>query len=508
MGNGMARTLRVLLVEDSPDDAALIVRELRRAGYDIAATQVDSPLRLSAMLDERVYDLVLADWHLPKLPVPTILEILKRRHLDLPFIVVSGAISKETAIAAMKIGAHDVVMKNDLVELPSVIERELLNAEERRARRQAEQNLAASEERFRLASLATNDAIRDWNLTTDDLWWNAGLETLFGLTTDSIEPGIDSWYSRLHPEDQKRVIASCYAAINGGNVGWSDEYRFLRADGTYAHVLDRSFIVRNSEGQAVRLIGAMTDLTFRKQAEEKIAAAYDRLRTVTLELDRVKEQESKHIARELHDEFGQILTGLKLDLAWLNRQLTHRTGGHDTAPLTEKIRSMVSAVDTAIQSVRRIARSLRPCVLDDLGLQPALEWLAHEFQSRSGVPCEVIMRSSAAISRIDPDRATAIFRITQELLTNVARHAQATTVRILYREEKDGVLLEVEDNGRGISVDRSAAHATLGLRGIRERVELFGGMLRIHGERGVGTAVTAYLPLEKDHADQQHNKVA
>jgi two-component system sensor histidine kinase UhpB len=500
--------LRVLLVEDSPDDAALIVRELRRAGYDIAATQVDSPMRLSVMLDDQVYDLVLADWHLPKLTVPTILEILKRRHLDLPFIVVSGAISKETAIAAIKIGAHDVVMKNNLIQLPSVIERELLNAEERQARRQAEQDLAASEERFRLVTRATNDAVRDWDLTTNSLWWNEGFETLFGSTIGSIEPGIDSWYSRLHPEDQERVIASCYAAINGGNVVWSDEYRFRRADGTYAHVLDRSFIVRNRDGQAARLIGAMTDLTLRKQAEEKIAAAYDRLRTVTLQLDRVKEQESKRIARELHDEFGQTLTGLKLDLAWLNRRLTRRTGGHDTAPLTEKIRSMVSAVDSAIQSVRRIARSLRPSVLDNLGLLPALDWLAHEFQSRSGVPCEVIVRDSAAISRIDPDRAMTIFRITQELLTNVVRHAQATSVRIVYREEEDGVLLEVTDNGRGITVNQSAVPSTLGLRGIRERVELFGGMLRIHGERGEGTTVTAYLPLEKDHADQQHNKVA
>jgi PAS domain S-box-containing protein len=274
------RSLHILLVEDNEDDARLIARELQVSGFKPLITRVDTPGAMNAALSERSWDAVLADWHLPRFSALFALEMLKSKGLDLPFIIVSSKIGETAAVSAMKAGAHDYVMKNNLARLIPVIVRELRDAEERRARRRAEQALALSEERLQLVVRATNDAVRDWDLTTNSLWWNEGLQTLFGYQAQDIESGVESWYSRLHPEEKERVLASCYAAINSSTTAWSLEYRFRRADGAYAHVLDRSYILRNVRGEALRLIGALTDLTASKQMVKSLRQSEHRLRTV------------------------------------------------------------------------------------------------------------------------------------------------------------------------------------------------------------------------------------
>jgi PAS domain S-box-containing protein len=276
----MDRPLRILLIEDNEDDATLIARKLQGGGYEPLITRVDTPGAMHAALREQSWDAVLADWNLPRFSALFALEMLKSKGLDLPFIIVSSKIGETAAVSAMKAGAHDYVMKNNLARLIPVVERELREAEERRARRWAEQALAVSEERLQLVVRATNDAVRDWDLTTNSLWWNEGLQTLFGYHVQDIESGVESWYSRLHPEEKERVLASCYVAINSSASAWSLEYQFRRADGTYAHVLDRSYILRNVRGEALRLIGALTDLTAGKQMVESLRQSEHRLRTV------------------------------------------------------------------------------------------------------------------------------------------------------------------------------------------------------------------------------------
>ncbi len=277
----MARPLRVLVVEDNEDDAALILHELQRGGYEPVARRVETPAAMAHALQQETWDVVLADWSLPQFSALFALEMLKSQGLDLPFIIVSGRISEETAISAMKAGAHDCLSKQNLTRLVPTIERELREADDRRARRKAEAALAVSEERLLLVARATNDAVRDWDLATNDLWWNEGFSSLFGHQAQAIEADVESWYSRLHPDDKDRVIASCYAAINGGAMTWSESYRFRRADGTYAEVLDRGYIVRNVQGQALRLIGAMTDLTALRKAHAALRDSEEKFRTVS-----------------------------------------------------------------------------------------------------------------------------------------------------------------------------------------------------------------------------------
>lgn len=494
--------LRVLLIEDCEDDALLLERELTRGGYKPCIARVDSPGTMNEALRNRIWDLVLADWNLPRFGALFALEMLKSKGLDLPFIIVSGTIGEEAAIAAMKAGVHDYVMKSNLGRLVPAIRRELCEADDRRSRKRAETALAAGEERLKLVARATNDAIWDWDLTTQTLGWSEGFQVHFGFRPYEVSPGVESWYSRLHPEEKERVIATRYAAINGAGERWSDQYRFCRADGAYAHVLDRGYVLRNEEGRAVRAVGALIDLTEQKRAEVEIAAAYERLRDLTVRMERTKEEERKRIARELHDEFAQLLTGLKLDLAALGKQLVK--GAATSQPeLIEKLQSMTTLVDDSIQLVRKVASSLRPSILDDLGLVPALQWQAREFEARAGIPCETELSPNLSQRELDPDRSTALFRIAQELLTNVMRHAHASRVRLALREESTGLLLEVSDNGRGIAEREYVNPTTLGLRGLQERVALFGGTLHIDGDPETGTTVRAWIPLGSEHAENR-----
>ena len=276
----MIRTLRLLLIEDNEDDAALILRELQRGGYEPIARRVETPTAVHDALQQETWDVVLATWSLPQFSALFALEMLKSQGLELPFILVSGTIGEEAAILAMRAGGHDFVSKEHLGRLVLTIEREMREAADRRGRRRVDVVLAASEERLKLVARATNDAVRDWDLSTNGVWWSEGSPAFFGYQAQDIEAGVESWYSRLHPVDKDRVITSCYTAINGGETTWSEGYRFLRADGTYAEVLDRGYIVRNIRGQALRLIGAMTNLTALRKAQAALQMSEARVQTV------------------------------------------------------------------------------------------------------------------------------------------------------------------------------------------------------------------------------------
>ncbi len=236
-----------------------------------------------------------------------------------------------------------------------------------------------------------------------------------------------------------------------------------------------------------------------RRAEEQLRESHERLRALSVYLQSVREEERTRIAREVHDELGQALTSCKLDLSWLATKLPK-----DQKPLVEKTKALSSHIDTTIQMVRRIATELRPGILDHLGLVPTLEWQANEFQNRTGIKCEV--RSNLREQQLEQDLRTAFFRIFQETLTNVIRHAGATQVTVDLNEH-DGVLtLEVKDNGRGIARNEISNTRSMGLLGMRERAALLGGLFRIGRlTRGKGTRVSVSIPLMRPAAVEPNN---
>jgi len=236
--------------------------------------------------------------------------------------------------------------------------------------------------------------------------------------------------------------------------------------------------------RAVCLI--VSDLSEVKRAEQELRASSEQLRNLAARLLSVREEERTRIAREVHDELGQSLTAVKMDLSWLAGRLSPGNGH-----LLGRIRSTLQLADSTIQSVRRISTELRPGVLD-LGLAAALEWQAREFQARTGIRCRLRLPDQGVVA---PDVSTALFRIFQEALTNIARHAGATRAEVVLKKQPDGLVLLIRDNGRGFDPANSSSSKSLGLLGMRERAAILGGRVDISSAPGKGTRVTVWIPL-------------
>lgn len=234
------------------------------------------------------------------------------------------------------------------------------------------------------------------------------------------------------------------------------------------------------------------------RAEEELRGSREQLRRLAAHLQSVREEERTRISREIHDGLGQALTGLKMDLSWLARKRDENQTSAGRNSLREKTKSMSGVVDRIIQTVRTISTELRPGVLDYLGLAAAIEWQVHEFQKRTATKCQLSLPTEEI--PIDGTCSTAMFRIFQETLTNIARHAHSTKVKINLEEKDGSAILEVADNGRGIRQSNLSDPKSLGLLGMRERALLLGGEVSIRRNDGEGTTVIVRIPLRRSES--------
>lgn len=231
-----------------------------------------------------------------------------------------------------------------------------------------------------------------------------------------------------------------------------------------------------------------------KRANEDLKRANERYRALAARIETIRERERTTIAREIHDVLAQELTRLKIDLVWLARRLGRPVDEAARPELVARVTDATTQTDTAITTVQRIATELRPVILDSLGLPAAVEWQTDDFARRTG------LKGTAKTPRgeftLDRDRATALFRILQESLTNIARHAGATAVAVTLSDESGAVTLKVQDDGRGITTVQASDLHSIGLIGMGERAQAFGGEIRIAGTPGAGTSVTVRIPRE------------
>jgi signal transduction histidine kinase len=227
----------------------------------------------------------------------------------------------------------------------------------------------------------------------------------------------------------------------------------------------------------------MMEVSERKQTEAQ-------LRNLAARLEAIREEERTRIAREIHDEVGQALTALKMDLAWLGKKVPPRA-----TAVRRKLHGMEGVIDGTMDALHRILAELRPGVLDDLGLPAAIRWLAEEFKRRTEITCAV--QVTGGEPGLDTGQATAVFRILQEALTNVARHALARRVEIRLHVLPTAFELVVTDDGRGITAAEVKANGTLGILGMRERALTWHGRVTVHGEPGRGTTVRVFMPMDR-----------
>jgi len=273
------------------------------------------------------------------------------------------------------------------------------------------------------------------------------------------------------------------------------EFAVFRRDGSRLVVLVSAKAIKDPEGKLLYYQATHVDITGHKQAEEAMRVSGEQLRALAGRLQAVREEERTRIAREIHDVLAQDLTRLKIDLAWLHGRLAKP--GLPGAPeaLVDRISEMTGIADAAIHSVQMIATELRPAVLDSLGLCAAVEWQARDFQEHTGIQCRSNLPE--AEPPVSHAAATAVFRIVQESLTNVLRHARATQVDIILRQDVDQLVLKVRDNGCGIRPETLSNPLSIGLTGMRERALLLGGHCEIRSEPGEGATVDVRLPLPR-----------
>ncbi|HSB82010.1 MAG TPA: PAS domain S-box protein [Candidatus Methylomirabilis sp.] len=358
-------------------------------------------------------------------------------------------------------------------------------------RKLAEQALRESEERVRLLLDSTGEAIYGIDLSGTCTFCNAACLRILGYRDprDLLGRNMHSLIHHTRPDGTPYPVVDCriYQAYQRGVPTHADDEMLWRADGTSFPAEYWSHPVHRGD-DLIGCVVTFLDITQRQQAEAALRTSREQLRALAGHLQSVREEERTRIAREIHDELGQVLTGLRFDLT---RLATRLTAGQ--AAVRDNVQGMLTLVDSSIQAVRRIATDLRPSVLDDLGLVAALEWQAQEFQGRTGTTCQFIADQRDLAP--DPDVGTAVFRICQETLTNVARHADASQVTVRLQEQEGALVLTVADNGQGITDQGLASRTSLGLLGMRERARLLGGRVSIEGRPGEGTTVSVFIPL-------------
>jgi PAS domain S-box-containing protein len=295
----------------------------------------------------------------------------------------------------------------------------------------------------------------------------------------------------IHPDDVPRTIENWLVAKAAGEAA-EDEVRLQGADGEYRWFLVRTAPLRDEQGNVVKWFGVSINIEDRKLAEDSLRATSEQLRALSASLQSTREEEGRRIAREIHDELGSALTSLRWDLESFEKVISESTDQSQLQVLRGKIDAMLKLTETTIGSVRRISAELRPTVLDDLGPVEAIEWQAEQFQARTGIICSCDCSSENL--ELSQTQSTAIFRIFQEALTNILRHAGATRVEITMLEKAGEFVLTISDNGRGITEAEKSESGSLGLLGMRERAHLIGGKIDITGTEGQGTVIVVRIP--------------
>lgn len=355
--------------------------------------------------------------------------------------------------------------------------------------------------------------------STDTFTFNGPFSTLYGITAER-EGGYvitREEYGRrfVHPDDIGifRQAGEKCLAHSEGDFFHDFEHRIVRRDGEVRHVITRIRFIRDSEGRALGYYGATQDITDRKIAEEELARerrlkeielqrgralerSREELRNLCEHLQRVREREQTRIAREVHDEVGQFLTALKIDLTCVSQDLVKNQGS-----LREQLEDMTKKIDDAVQSVRRICLELRPSILEDFGLPAAIEWHLEGLAKRTGIQFKA--RIEPAFPNVNKKLALVLFRIFQDAVTNTIRYAEASMVRVSLQNVEDNVVLKVRDNGKGISKKDLLSPGSIGIIGMRERVRFWNGNLAFYGRRDRGTTMIVSIPLIADEGESK-----
>ena len=479
--NGAAK--KVLLIDNSEADYLLAFESLQTGGarrYSIErARSYEEAFQAIKRAD---YAVCLLDYHLNGNDGLDLLRKIIGSGSTAPVIVLAGEGDDAVDPKAMELGAADFLVKDQINAV--LLERAIRHAIERENFQKA---LRRSEQRFRGLFDHSPDAIFVVNSESVVADANPAAARLYDAARSDL---VGRNFLDLIPPNQRMALGRDLQAITSsqplaGNINLNRRGQAIMTEITATRI---------SYDRRPAILMHVRDVSEHKRAEDRLRASREQLRSLSRRLQSAREKERKRIARAVHDELGGELTGLKLDVAWLAKRLSQVPEAAANPAFARKLAAMSEMLDSTVEFVRKITSQLRPSVLDILGLIAAIQWQAGEFEQRTGVPCEI---HTPPVDRpLDPARSTALFRIFQEILTNIARHAKATKITVRITEPANSFVLEVHDDGRGISEAEIADPKSLGLLGMRERALVFGGQVSFKGAPDEGTTITVWVPLK------------
>ena len=486
--SGLGSEFHILLVEDSADDAELVRQALLEAGLAPVIRLVDSAAGVAKALHDRPWDLVISDYNLPGFSCVEALRQVREHSPDMPFIVASGRIGEEDAVALMIAGADDYVMKDNLPRLAPAVTRSLREAQMRRDAREAQRALRESEARFKGIVANVPGAVLQFLLNAGGDWSfnyvSEGCQALCGVSAQQLQHSPGCFFDLIASEDATAFWQSMRTSARGCDV-WNWEGR-IRVSGS-----DRIIWVnlraspRRLDDGGMLWDGILSNITLNKAAEFELRRSREQLSSLSAHIQSAKEHERTRIAREIHDDLGGTLTATKIELMRL---------GKDLAPEShlalQHLQSTEALVNSALDTARRISTDLRPGILD-LGIVAAIEWQSAEFQKRMDIPCKV--NCTLEEIPLDDEISMALFRIFQETLTNITKHADASRVDVLLQADEQHVTLRVSDNGRGLAMADLSKPKAFGIRGMQERALSLGGEASV-SRSARGTTATVRVP--------------
>ncbi|HJV86014.1 MAG TPA: PAS domain-containing protein [Noviherbaspirillum sp.] len=366
------------------------------------------------------------------------------------------------------------------------------------AREQAESDLRQAQHVLTVAQKLGHLGSWEVDVQTDEMHCSDELFRICGLEPQSITPTVERLLALIHPEDRDATRKAILAARDEGK-DFRLECRILRPDGSIRHMISVGEAARDRQGWLVKAVGSMLDITEHKHAEMALRRSQQELRELAAHQERIREDERKRIAREVHDALGSVLAGVK---AYLSVSISRLP-----AP-DQLLTDAAMLVDRASETVREVVTELRPSVLDQLGVWEALRWHAQQTERRSQIVCECLIDENLVDCTVDPDRSIAIFRIVQEALTNVLRHAQAWWVSIRAMRDGSTIVIEIEDNGKGGNAPLPRKSQSFGIIGMNERARYLGGDFELISTPGKGTLARLRLPLGSQERNRNDSGIA
>lgn len=602
----MHERIKILLLEDNPTDAELIHRVLLKENPDLEFNLVQDKETFLHALGHYAPDVILADNSLPRFSAKEALEIVSERMPGIPFILVTGSVSEEYAADIIKLGADDYILKDRMIRLPAAIDTAIKQQKAEKDKREAQENCKRSNERFQTLSMATKDAIWDWDLITDEMWWNESFYKLLGYDPQLPVPGLCEWSKRIHPADSNKVMARLRGIANIGISSWEDEFRLKLNDGSYGNVLDRAYILKDGAGVPVRAVGVLVNITEQKRLiremeilsliaretsncvvvfdttkwivswvneafihctgyikqdlnegnpwsmlsgsgtdedklvfindqirarlpfccdvliyskygeekwlslsgqpiqghegeggdyfvigtdiserrrmeEERLDHKIERQREVARMILQVQENERNELGRELHDNINQILAAVNLKLGYFLE-------APDCNP--EIIERCRQDLNKAIQETRNLSHHMVMPRFTEKKLKDELELLVANFNSGRNIRLQFDIPSEAEISAAIKE---TLFRIAQEQLINIVKHAKASRIEMRLNVISRNITMAIQDNGRGFNVMQMGKG--IGISNIYNRVESYNGVANIESIPGKGCTLSLSIPL-------------